>query len=397
MRGLYGDYSMSREASGTAWQPEAAQVDMGHARRGSWDLMYMGIANAVYADAHSQGELSADSRVQGRGGQDFFVESMAMLTAQRAARGGVLGLRAMLSLDPALVGEDGYPLLFQTGETSDGVPLIDRQHPHDLFMELAVSFSRKLGEGRSAFVYAGLPGEPALGPVTFMHRASGMDNPEAPLGHHWLDSTHITFGVLTGGVVLNNVKLEASIFNGREPDENRYDIETDNLDSWSARVSWNPSPRWAAQVSVATLREVELHHTQPVDVDRLTASVTHHRPLAMGYWQSTLAIGRNDNALHSDTDAYLLESALELRNATTVFARLESVDKDELFLEHSALHHVPLTVRKLGIGAVHDLRDLWRGRLGVGIVYNKHVIPSTLDLFYGNDPDSWVVFARWKI
>jgi hypothetical protein len=398
MRGAYGEYSMSREASGTAWQPEAAPMDMRHVAGDTWDWMYMGFVNAVYADAFAQGPLEADFRVRGRGGQDFFAESMAMLMGQRATRGGTLALRAMLSLDPASIGDDGYPLLLQTGETSDGVtPLIDHQHPHDFFMELSASYSRKLGERSSAFVYAGLPGEPALGPVTFMHRASGMDNPDAPITHHWLDSTHITFGVLTGGVVLGDVKLEASIFNGREPDWKRYDIETENLDSWSGRVSWNPSPRWAMQVSYGALQEAERHHTVPIDVDRLTASVTHHRSLAMGRWQSTLAAGRNDNELRRDTEAFLLESALTLRNDTTVFARFESVDKDELFLEHSALHHRPFRVRKLGVGAVHDLRDLWRGRIGIGIVYNRNDVPSTLELFYGDDPDSWLVFARWRI
>jgi hypothetical protein len=396
MRGAYGEYAMSREASGTAWQPEGAPMDMRHLRAASWDLAYMGFANAVYADAFAQGPVEADFRFRGRGDEDAFIESMAMLSAQRAAPRGTLTLRAMLSLDPALVGDDGYPLLLQTGETSDGITLIDHQHPHDFFSELSASFSHDLGGGRSVFVYAGLPGEPALGPATFMHRASGMDNPDAPITHHWFDSTHITFGVLTGGVVLGNVKLETSIFNGREPDENRYDIETDHLDSWSARASWNPSPRWATQLSFASLHEPERHERPPTDVDRVTASVTHHRPLAMGYWQSTLAAGRNDKALGRDTEAFLLESALRVRNTTTIFARAESVGKDELFRDVSALHHQEFKVRKVGVGAVRDLRGLWNGRVGVGVVYNRHFVPDIVELFYGGDPDSWLVFARWR-
>lgn len=397
MSGFYGPYPMSREASGTAWQPEAAPMEMRHLRREAWDVMYMGFANAVYADAFAQGPLEADFRFQGRGGEEFFVESMGMVAARRAALGGSLTLRTMLSLDPALVGDDGYPLLLQTGETSDGITLVDHQHPHDLISELSVSYSRELNERRSAFVYAGLPGEPALGPAAFMHRASGMDNPDAPITHHWLDSTHITVGVLTGGVVLGNVKLDASIFHGREPDENRYDIDTGSPDSWSARVSWNPSPSWAMQVSFAELNEPEQHENPPVDVDRTTASVTHHRALAMGYWQSTLALGRNDKAIGRDTDALLLESALRLRNVTTLFFRVESADKDELFRDVSALHHTEFRVRKVAVGVVRDLRTLWRGRLGVGAVYNHHSVPDIVELFYGGDPDSWLVFARWRI
>src|SRR5206468_6723046 len=142
-----------------------------------------------------------------------------------------IGIRTMLSLDPS-IGKSGYPLLFETGETANGRdPLIDRQHPHDLFMELAASYSRNLGPDSSAFVYVGLPGEPALGPPTFMHRLSGMDNPDAPLNHHWMDSTHITFGVATLGYVWKDFKIDASAFNGREPDQNRWNIETRQLDS----------------------------------------------------------------------------------------------------------------------------------------------------------------------
>src|SRR5204863_8412876 len=112
-----------------------------------------------------------------------------------------LGGRVMLSVDPATVGKSGYPLLLQTDEAVNGLPLIDRQHPHDLFMELAATYNHPLGrDGGSVFLYAGLPGEPALGPPTFMHRFSGTEIPEAPISHHWLDSTHITFGVVTGGL-----------------------------------------------------------------------------------------------------------------------------------------------------------------------------------------------------
>jgi hypothetical protein len=230
-----------------------------------------------------------------------------------------------------------------------------------------------------------------------MHRASGMDDPEAPITHHWLDNTHITFGVVTGGLVLGKVKLDASIFNGRQPDANRYDIEIDNLDSWSTRVSWNPSPSWAMQVSYGQLEGAELQHTVPVEVDRVTASVTYHRVLTKGYWQTTLAFGRNNQEFLRHTDGYLLESALKLRGNTTVFARLENVGKDDLFPVASALHHEIFTVTKLGVGAVHDLRGVWHGHFGVGAVYNFHVLPRTLDLFYGDDPDSWSVFARLRI
>jgi len=382
-----GNYAMTREGSGTAWQPESSPSQARHRQTDNWELMTGAFVTAVHTD-------STDSL---RGDRDDFAQSMAMLMAQRPIGAGMLGLRGMISLDPELVGDDGYPLLFQTGETADGATLlIDRQHPHDFFMELAATYSRPIGDDASAFVYGGLVGEPALGPVTFMHRASGMVNPEAPLSHHWLDSTHISFGVLTGGIVLGDIKLEASAFNGREPDENRYDIEIDSLDSWSLRATWNPTGNWSSQLSFGSLEEPEA--LEPgIDIDRTTFSTTYHLPLAAGWWQTTVAVGRNEKQPGESTDAWLLESALNFGNSTTVFARAESVDKDELFLEGDPLHDQTFRVQKLGVGASRDFGMLWGGTFSAGLVYNWHFLPQTLEPSYGGDPGTWLVFARWAM
>jgi len=386
MQGLLGSYPMTREASGTSWQPDSTLMEMHHLQYGKWSLMPMAFATAVYSD----------SNARDRGDSDTFVESMAMLMAHRELGGGMLGVRAMLSLDPALVGSQGYPLLFQTGETANGrTPLVDRQHPHDFFMELAASYSLDLGEHRSAFLYAGLPGEPALGPPTYMHRLSGMDNPEAPITHHWFDSTHITFGVVTAGAILKDVKLEASAFNGHEPDEHRYDIEIRRLDSWSMRASYNPAPNWSAQASFGRMKSPE--QLEPgVDVDRTTASVTYNRPVAHGGWQSTLAIARNVQRPGGHTDAYLLESARPLSKNFTVFARAERVVKNELFAEEEPLAGRAFNVGKLSFGGVHDFRATSLGQFGIGATYSLYSIPDDLKSAYGSRPYSWLVFLRWK-
>jgi len=229
MPAALGAYPMAREASGTSWQPESTPMEGVMSMPGDWMVMLHGYLDQIY-----------DHQGGPRGADEDFSESMFMVMAQRPVGQDTLGLRTMLSLDP-LMGKSGYPLLLQTGESADGVqPLVDRQHPHDLFMELSASYSHPYAAGDSVFVYAGLPGEPALGPPTFMHRASGMDDPEAPITHHWMDSTHVTFGVLTAGWVLGGIKLEASAFHGREPDQFRWNIETGRLDSASVRASWIP-------------------------------------------------------------------------------------------------------------------------------------------------------------
>jgi hypothetical protein len=317
MSGMYGPYSMMREASGTSWQPDSTPHAGLMGEAWGWRTMAHGFATAI-----------RDHQGGPRGDDKDFSTSMLMGAAQRPAGGGTLGLRGMLSLDP-LMGDAGYPLLFQTGESADGVtPLVDRQHPHNLFIELAATYSVTLDARSSVFVYAGLPGEPALGPPAFMHRLSGMDNPEAPITHHWMDSTHITNGVVTLGYVRDRMKLEASVFRGREPGPDRYRIETGRLDSYSLRLSCNPTDDWSLQVSYGRLESPEALHPDE-DVRRTTASASYNVRIAGALVQTTLAWGRNDAG--KKLDGYLLESSASIAGRHTFFGRVERVDKDELF------------------------------------------------------------------
>ena len=382
MRAWYGPYAASRESSGTSWQPESSPHHGIHATFGEWSTMTHGFANLVYDD---QGGPRGDTKT--------FVTSMLMVMGNRpVGEAGTFGLRAMLSADAAW-GKGGYPLLLQTGETADGqTPLIDRQHPHDLFMELSASYSHRLSQASSVFAYFGLPGEPALGPPAFMHRFSGEDNPEAPISHHWLDSTHITYGVVTLGYVLGNWKLEGSVFRGLEPDEHRYDIETGKLDSASVRLSWNPTKDWALQVSRGHLVSPEQLHPED-DVDRTTASAIYHRDFGSTKWQTTLAWGRNTPSHGEATDAWLLESAVSFSNTHTIFGRAERAEKNELFLDG----HETFRVGKLTAGYVYDFSAQRHLKLGVGGLVSKYSMPGELDSAYGSSPTSFMLFARAKI
>jgi plastocyanin len=384
MQGAYGPYAMARESSGTSWQPDSSPHGGIETMRGDWMTMVHGFANFIY-----------DRQGGPRGDDKTFSASMLMLMTQRPVGEGTLGLRGMVSADP-LMGKSGYPLLLQTGETANGqTPLIDRQHPHDLFMELAASYSRTLSEKSSAFLYIGLPGEPALGPPAFMHRFSGADNPEAPISHHWLDSTHIAYGVVTIGWVLDKLKVEASAFRGREPDESRYNIETGRLDSAALRLSYNATKDWALQVSRGHIKSPEQLEAD-VNVDRTTASVIYNRSTGSNDWQTTLAFGRNAKSTGTSTDAYLLESAVVLAKTHTFFTRIERADKDELFPEGTALAGQSFRVGKLSVGYVRDFPSSSRYRVGVGGLVSRYSIPSELQSSYGH-PTSFMLFARVKI
>ena len=384
MVGALGGYAMTRDGSGTAWQPDSSPMQGASFASGGWTGMVHGFANLVY---DHQGGPRGDSKT--------FSESMLMLMAQHAAGPGDLTLHSMLSLDAAM-GPEGFPLLLQTGETANGVsPLTDRQHPHDLFMELSATYSLPLASGTSAFVYLGYPGEPALGPVTFMHRLSGMDDPAAPIAHHWLDSTHVTFGVITAGLTHGPFKIEGSAFNGREPDQHRWGLDPFRLDSWSGRFSWNPTPDWALQASYGFIKSPE--QLEPgMDQHRITASATYNRPFAGGNWQTTLAWGRNYDSPGHTLDGVLLESAVTL-GPHTVFARVEDVQKDELFIPPSPLAGQVFRVAEASLGYVYDLSLTKHVALGLGAEGTVNLVPVAIRPAYGGSPIGYMPFVRLKL
>lgn len=383
MTGAFGPYPMAREASGTAWQPDTSHHGGVHWTSGDWSFMGHALLNAVY-----------DVQSGPRGDRGGFVSGMVMGMARRELAQGTLQFRAMLSPDP-LMGRSGYPLLLATGETADGVtPLVDRQHPHDLFMELSASYSHRIGPQTSLFLYGGLPGEPAFGPPAFMHRQSILDSPEAPITHHWLDSTHITFGVVTLGLVHDNWKIEASRFHGREPDEARGDIETGELDSTAIRLSWNPLPELALQVSWAEQISPEQLHPDE-DQTKWSASAIYTQDLGDGdSWSVTTAWGRRI-AGHHALDAALIEGSVRLEDRWTIFARAEWTENNELDLH--AGHGEAFKVGKASLGLIYDIPLSDEVKLGIGGLYAVNAIPSELEPSYGGDPDGAMAFLRLKI
>ena len=382
MHGFLGPYPIQREGSGTSWLPDATPHFGVHATYGEWQTMYHALFNLVY-----------DHQGGPRGGDKTFVSGMLMGMAQRLLGEGTWGLRAMLSPDP-FMGTNGYPLLFATGETADGrTHLIDRQHPHDLFMELATTYSYAFNKNSSVYVYAGLPGEPALGPSAFMHRTSGMDIPEAPITHHWLDSTHITFGVLTAGVVLDTWKLEASAFKGREPDQYRYDIEAPKLDSYSARISWNPIRELSFQVSWGHLKSPEGLDPDKNE-DRFTMSAIYTQPFGNdNIWSTTLAWGRKMMRPGASLDGFILETAAIFQKKYTLFARAERVQENELLDVEPA---PVFTVNKLTAGGIYDFFRTDHAKFGIGGLVSFYGVPAGLKSVYG-DPTSAMGFVRLKI
>ncbi|HEY2070320.1 MAG TPA: hypothetical protein VGG48_12260 [Rhizomicrobium sp.] len=376
--GVLGSYPMIREASGTSWQPDAAEHHALHAMLGDWMLMAHLSLDAIY-----------DMQSGPRGANKGFLNGMMMGAARRDfSNGDTLNLRLMLSPDP-FMGRGGYPLLLATGETANGTtPLIDRQHPHDLVMEMSASYSHRLDNNESVFLYAGYPGEPALGPTAFMHRASGMDIPDAPITHHWLDSTHIVFGVVTAGFVQGDWKLEVSQFTGREPDQNRFDFDPIRMDSTSARLSWNPDANWSLQASWGYLKSPE--QLEPtINETRFTASATYVLPLGEdASWAATVAWGLKQESDGTNLNGLLAETDYKPSAAWTLFARAEWEQNNEL---------APGSISRVGemtLGAIHDWRVAEHWKLGLGGLYTFDFVPDSLKLSYGSDPHGAMIFTR---
>jgi hypothetical protein len=370
MEGMEGMAGMDHMAGhGLMWQ------------HGPWLLMTHGTLNWVYDDQGSP-----------RGGRQGFLSGMIMGSAERSLAGNdTLHLTAMLSPEP-LMGSEGYPLLLAAGETADGrTLLVDRQHPHDLFIELSGRYSHALSATSGVWLYAGLPGQPAFGPAAFMHRESINDSPEAPIAHHWLDSTHVSFGVLTAGLRVTQWSLEASAFRGREPDQNRYDIETPRLDSWSARLSWQPTTTVALQTSWAQLHSPEALEPQRNE-RRWTASLSYTGQASdRGWWATTWAVGRKQPEGLPARSAWSAEASYHPNAQWSLYGRIEKVESDEWqpALDLQQAH-------KLTLGAVHDWPLGTRLWLGLGLQLAQAGVSPALRPAYGNHPYSGMGFLRLR-
>jgi hypothetical protein len=381
---------MGQMGSGSSWQPSSTPMFMYSKVAGKWTLF-----------VHGEAKLGVNSQGGPRGVTKFESENWVMPMAYRRVGPGTLQLRGMFSLEPFTLSPGGSPQLFQTGETYKGQPLIDKQHPHDLFMELSSTYTVALGEKGTWFTYLGFPGEPALGPTAFMHRQSASENPAAPLGHHLEDSTHIAFGVFSTGFTYRGLKLEGSLFNGQEPDENRYNFEFHPWNSRSARLSFAPNDNWSMQVSYGFLKHPEA--TEPGDIRRTTASVSYNKPFKNGNWATTLIWGRNHISSPGEVanlNGYTTESTVNFLRKNYLYARLELVDKNELLRDEDRQllgikdQHPSFRIGAYTFGGTRDIWNTDKVSVALGADVTFYSKPAVLDPVYGNNPTSYHFFVR---
>ncbi len=384
--GHASDLPSPHAGSGTGWQPASVEVPEWMWMCGGWMLMAHGV---VFSDYNQQGGPRGAGKAES-------VNWGMLMEEHRLGRGTIL-FRQMFSAESLTSPHPGFPELFQTGETYHGAPLVDHQHPHNVFAELSALYTLSLTKNLSWELYGGPSAEPALGPVTYLHRASASELPMAPLSHHLQDSTHTSFGVVTTGLVIDRVKLEASAFNGREPNEERWSIQTGAWDSWSGRAWFAPTKNWTAQYSVGRLEHPEA--LEPGSQWRETASVEYNRPGVAaswrGNWATTAVWGRvRKIATQTTLNSYLLESTLNFRRRNYAFTRIELVDKDELFAQ--AATHPVYRIAAYTFGGVRDLIQDRKWRLGLGADVTMYSKPAALNAAYGNFPASFQVFVRMR-
>lgn len=382
---------MNRNGSGTSWNPDASPMYMYMLHAKKWMYMFHGNFFIRY-NRQDIGQAGS------RGGEQWDGPDMMMGMAQRpVGKKGLLHFNAMLSLDALFTGQRGYPLLFQSGETAHGVPLVDRQHPHDLFAELSASYAHSFSKKSEAYLYVGYPGEPALGATTFMHRASGMDNPDAPISHHWVDATHITFGVATLGYRLGKFKIEASSFTGREPGENRYDFDKPRFDSRSARLWFNPDGAWSLQASHGYVKSPEALHPESA-IYRTTASASYSRQVGSErFFNATGLWGLNKQKGHDGEQAALLEAAFRWARLVA-YSRYERVQKgaEELNLDEAVYgHEAVFAVHAFTLGAGYDMVRTKNIRTSFGTQFSVYGAAQKLEPLYGRHPVAWEAYLRF--
>lgn len=379
--------STDRQGSGTTWVPEAVLMPFRHALIGKWDIM-----------SHWNVFLQLDRQSGDRGETQFGSINWSMVMASRPLLGGRLQLRAMNSVEAATVGRCGYPLLLQSGETCHGVPNHDRQHPHDFFMELAALYEHAISPSLAWSLYVAPSGEPANGPVAFMHRPSAMNDPMANITHHWQDASHITFGVATAALYSQRWKLEGSIFNGREPDENRWNFDLDDarFSSYAGRFTVQPSTRWTLSSSFAAIKGMESGEPNEI-TRRATASALHSRSFGThGQLATAIVWGANRHEGGDWEPSALAEANLAIDQRNTIFSRFEFVRKstDDLALEPepSVDEH---RVSSFSLGYVREIGSASVLGFGLGARGTVNFTSSGLERIYGSKtPTGLVVFLR---
>jgi hypothetical protein len=377
--------------AGTSAEPNSTPTPMLMTMDLAWMLMFH--ANAFAVDIQQSSP---------RGGDKFFSTNWFMGMAEHPAGNGVFTARVMLSLEPATITDRRYPLLFQQGETAFGVPIADGQHPHNLFMELGLLYDWKLGAKTLLSFYFAPVGDPAIGPTAYPHRESAAENPVGALGHHQEDSTHISDDVVTVGFTQGMVRVEASGFHGREPNENRWNIAQGGIDSWSIRGTLQPGKNWSGQYSYARIASLEALDPDQNE-ERMTASVMYNRPLPRGNWASTILWGRTRSLpTQAIYDSYLLESTLGFRARNHVWTRVENVERsNELLIGENPL---PTNFQEAPIGRVQaytfgydrDFGWIPHFATALGAQATTYGVPARLEPIYGAHPAGVAIFARFR-
>jgi hypothetical protein len=385
------DEILEHALSGTSVEPNSTPVPMLMTSKGAWMLMFH--ANVFVLDLQQSGPRGADK---------FFSTSWFMPMAQRKLGRGTFTFRTMLSLEPATITDRRYPLLFQQGETAYGLPIVDGQHPHNLFMEIAALYDLKLGEKALLSFYAAPVGDPAIGPVAYPHRASALEDPVAPLGHHQEDSTHISDDVATIGLTHGIARLEASGFVGREPGENRWSIHQAAMDSWSTRLTMQPGKNWSGQYSYARIASPEALFPAE-NQERMTASVMYNRPFQRGNWASTILWGRT-RSLPGDAifDSYLFESTVRFRDRNYIWTRIENAERsNELILGENPLppnfQEQPIgRVQAYTLGYDRDFDLIPHLASAIGAQFTTYGVPTILQPIYSSHPFGVAMFVRFR-
>jgi hypothetical protein len=311
-----------------------------------------------------------------------------------------LNLEFMGTLEKWTVPKSGYPELLQIGEHQEnGAPFLDAQHPHSSpIMGLTLSDTIRLGEEKDFLKLSFAPrGESTEGPIAFMHRPTGMVNPDAPLGHHiGQDVGHITSTVFAGALRLGSGELELSAFHGEEPEPTKVDLPFGAPNSLAARFIQQFTPRFYAMISASDVRDPERDTPDIHSIHRFSASAYNQFTIAGMSLHNALIYGLVTNYDHAPSLSSIAEEFWLQGHGPNVWGRIEVLERtpNELLLKGFARPDQGRWVTAATLGYTHDIAQLFGVKLGIGASVTRDFLPDGYRSSYGGNPYTGRLFLR---
>lgn len=361
--------------AGTAQSPGGSIFN--HSRSGNWTIFHGYDAHVTYV---------SETGPEEQRNEIFSTNWFAAGAKINFGNAFLLG-RARLSAEPYTLPDNGYPQILQyVSAENGGELLVDSMRAHDFIGEAAIQGGWQT-DSMLLGVYAGLVGDPALGPPPSFLRSSGVDLAEAPFSYDIAETHYDSTNVVTGTFAMRTFSLEASVFHDAVSTGDHTEIpDGGDLDSQSFRVTFMPTPALSMQISKGQLGE------DLAQRDLTSASLSYGGPMVA---VTALWTRREFSEIDAEAEtAYGFELALR-GTRHTAMGRAEWVDRPLGFPVQPFSVGTERTTH-FAVGYIYDFLAGNRHRAGAGINIDYHTQSHDLEDIYGHKPQSIYAFVRFR-